>query len=297
MREPNINHSNIENPLDIYDKDSINKFRCFFNTREITSYRRYLKLINYTTYGGYTSEDNVIDELYLDDYEDSRKINKKENDTDENFLGSYRILLSKKIDIYERKFDDLLTLGSKTLAYNGLIMMVFTILIKILVNPNDSIRIYEALKEKNSSFTDPQRIFKSFKETKTINEHEFEEKLKRNCCEKLFDKFVFIFCHCCNKNKSTEYLYIIKDYIDNNLYIENHLVNSVQLNKNKGEAQNRSGELQVINNGIMNISSSSSENLIKENLIYWSLFIILIYYLDKLLIRFYYLNKRLKNKI
>ena len=81
MREPNINHTNEKNPLYIYDKDSINKFRCFFNTKEITSYRRYLKLINYISHGGYNFDDKEIDILYLDDFEDSRKINRNENGT------------------------------------------------------------------------------------------------------------------------------------------------------------------------------------------------------------------------
>ena len=166
MREPNINHTNEKNPLDIFNEKSINKFRCFFNTKEITSYRRYLKLINYISHGGYNFDDKEIDELYLDDFEDSRKMKKNENSTDENFLGSYRILLSKKIDIYERKYDDFFTLVSKVFSYYGLIMLVFTILIKIFVYPNDSLRIYEALEKENRAFT--KEIFDSFPEKKKL---------------------------------------------------------------------------------------------------------------------------------
>ena len=106
--------------------------------------------------------------------------------------------------------------------------MIFAILIKIFVSPNDNIRIYEALKEKDIPFTDPERIFNSFKENKTIDEEDFENKLKRNKFQKFWDKFIFIFCYCCNKNKRTEYLYIISDYIDKNLSPEYQLVNSVK---------------------------------------------------------------------
>jgi hypothetical protein len=265
MREPNIKHLNEKNPLDIYDENSMNKFRCFFNTREITSYRRYLKIINYTTYGGYNYKDSNINKLYLDDYEDSRKI-KKDNIEDEKFLGSYRILLSKKIDIYERKFDSLLTLISKLLSFYSLIMFIFVILINIFVKPNDSIRIYEALEKRNKPFTKPDTIFNSFNEAKTIDLDEFKEQLKRSKCQKFCDKFAFIFSYCCNKNPRTEYLYIIKDYIDKNLSPENQMINSVKDDKKKGEGQNRSIELPENNNNIIN--NYYSENLIEKKYIY-----------------------------
>lgn len=267
IREPNINHSNIDNPLDIYDETSINKFRCFFKTTEITSYRRYLKLISYTTYGGYFSNDNYVEELYLDDFEDSRKIDKSKNGEDENFLGSYRILLSKKIDIYERKYDTGFSLFSQLFSYYSPICFIFAILIKICVSPNDNIRIYEALKEKDNSFTDPERIFNSFKEKKTIKQEDFKNKLKRNKCQKFWDKFIFICCHCCNENPRTEYLYIISDYIDKNLSPEYQLVNSVKDDKSKEEAQQVNMEMPNISNPIINKSDSSYYDLKKESLI------------------------------
>ena len=256
IREPNINHSNEENPLDLYHETSINKFRCFYNTKEITSYRRNLKFINYISYGGYSFSDKNISELYLDDFEDSRKIDKV-NGKDDNFLGSYRILLSKKIDIYERKYDGLLTLISNLFSYYGLIMLVFGILIKIFLNPIDNIRIYEELKEKekekekkSSSFTEPGRIYESSEDKETISEQEFKKKLQRSGCKKFCDKFAFIFCHCCKKNEGTKHLYIISDYIDKNLSIENKLLNSVKDVKNKEGVQYRSRQMNYINDEI-----------------------------------------------
>ena len=262
MREPNINHTNEKNPLYIYDKDSINKFRCFFNTKEITSYRRYLKLINYISHGGYNFDDKEIDILYLDDFEDSRKINRNENGTDDNFLGSYRILLSKKMDIYERKYDSLLTLVSRLFSFYSPIMLVFTILINIFVYPNDSIRIYEALGKEKTAFTEPKNIFDSFKEKKSIKDlNEFKKRLKRNCCQKLIDKFAFIFCYCCNKNSRTEHLYIIKNYIDKSLSIENQLVNSVKDDKNKeGQHRNRYAQYKSEESQVQNKSIELSKN-------------------------------------
>ena len=46
VKEPKIDHNNEENPLDSFTESSIRKFRCFFNTSEITSYRRYLDILN-----------------------------------------------------------------------------------------------------------------------------------------------------------------------------------------------------------------------------------------------------------
>jgi len=226
-----------------------------------------LKLISYTTYGGFNGDDNYIEELYLDDFEDSRKIDKSKNGEDENFLGSYRILLSKKIDIYERKYDDLITLLSSLFSYYSPICFIFAILIKIFVSPNDNIRIYEALKEKDNSFTDPERIFNSFKEKKTIEQEDFKNKLKRNKCQKFWDKFIFICCHCCNKNQRTEYLYIISDYIDKNLSPEYQLVNSVKDDKSKEEAQQVNVEMPNISNALINESDFSNDNSKKESLI------------------------------
>lgn len=57
IREPIINHSKYKNPLDLYDKNSINKFISFYQTSEVTSYRRCLKFINYITYGGCIYDD------------------------------------------------------------------------------------------------------------------------------------------------------------------------------------------------------------------------------------------------
>lgn len=61
---------------------------CYYNTKEITSYRRYLKLIKYVTYGGFVTEDKTNEGIYLDDFEDSRKINKSENQ-DKNFVTGF----------------------------------------------------------------------------------------------------------------------------------------------------------------------------------------------------------------
>ena len=103
MKEPFIEHHNLENPIifDNDDHDSVNKFRCFYSTDEITDYGKYLKLIDYSTKGGFV-DDTQINAIYLDDYLDSRKTR---NDEDiGKILGYYRIMVSKKIDVYKREY-------------------------------------------------------------------------------------------------------------------------------------------------------------------------------------------------
>ena len=181
------------------------------------------------------------------------------------------------MDIYERKYDSLLTLVSRLFSFYSLIMLVFTILINIFVYPNDSIRIYEALEKEKTAFTEPKNIFESFKEKKSIKDlNEFKKRLKRNCCQKLIDKFAFIFCYCCNKNPRTEHLYIIKNYIDKNLSIESQLVNSVKDDKKKeGQLRNRfaqykSEEFQNQNKSIELSKNNNNINdtIYSEKLIY-----------------------------
>ncbi len=93
MKEPEINHDNFEKPLN-YDKNSsINKFRCFYSTDEITDYGRYLKLINYVSKGGFI-DDTEINAIYLDDYLDSRKT--RSDPQIGKILGFYRIFCVKK---------------------------------------------------------------------------------------------------------------------------------------------------------------------------------------------------------
>ena len=101
MKEPLINHDNLENPIIFVNDFSVNKFRCFYSTDEITDYGKYIKLIKYTTEGGFI-DDTQINATYLDDYLDSRKTRSDERIG--QLLGFYRIMVSKKIDVYQREY-------------------------------------------------------------------------------------------------------------------------------------------------------------------------------------------------
>ena len=226
IREPNINHTNYENPLDLYDQESINKFKCFYYTKEITSYRRYIKIINYTTDGGYIHDDQNIDEIYLDDFEDSRKTMRTNQPNEKNFIGSYRILLSKKIDVYERKYDSFWNIISRVGGYSTPVFLIFGILIFIFVKPYDNIRIYKALKKEGNDLT--ETIYNDYiKDNNEYNEDfnnidSFKNEIdNNNCFNKIKNQIMFLFCYCCYYNKRTKHLYLINKYIDDNVSLEN----------------------------------------------------------------------------
>ena len=143
-----------------------------------------------------------------------------------------------------------------------------------------------SIRKREKRYTEPKNIFDSFKEKKSIKDlDEFKERLKRNCCQKLIDKFAFIFCYWCNKNPRIEHLYIIKNYIEKILSIENQLMNSVKDDKNKeGQHRNRDAQYKSVefqnqsksielskNNYNINDTINNSFSY-SEKLIYWNLF-------------------------
>ena len=132
MREPKINHNSFENPLDISSDLSVERYICFFDIREITSFRRNLKYIKYDTKRVYFHKYNnnrLVGGVYLDDFEDSRKLRISDSEREVNKLvGTYRIMVSKKIYIYERQYKTLLDLLSNIGGYFGPLYAFFGIL-------------------------------------------------------------------------------------------------------------------------------------------------------------------------
>ena len=224
IKEPKINHSDVYNPL---DTRTLNNFRCSFDTSEISSYRRYLKYIKYTTKNlppFFSSEEQFDDGIYIDDYEDSRKL-KATNETGK-LLGAYRIIVSKKIDIYERKYPDLKTFLSKCGGYISFLKPIFAILCLLFVNPNDNYRIFDYLKKKGSIYldVDSKSIFDNSSIKKKIEHQDFSRAIMDNrFWGKFYYKLNYVFCRCFRCKKKSEPISIINNYIQENLTIENYL--------------------------------------------------------------------------
>lgn len=233
MREPIINPDNYNNIIDLTKDSSIQKYRSVFNTMEITSHRRYLKLIRYVTKDiTYILEDNIqeMNAIYLDDFQDSKELPISDAfEGDGNLLGTYRLMVSKKIDIYERKYDYLL-LVSKIGGYIGTLNSIFSILCLIMVNPNDDYRIVDYLKKNYSIHfdTDLKSIYDDSKNIKKLNTSDFNDIIMDNRSRKKFCyKFCYFFCRCFDRSKRARSLSVISQYIQKNLTIENYLESQI----------------------------------------------------------------------
>lgn len=176
---------------------------------------------------------NSTDEaIYIDDFEDSRKAMKNESD---QLIGIYRIIASKKIDIYERKYIYLKEFLSNVGGYISLLMTTFKFVTLFFVNPNDNYRIFDYLKKKRSIHldTDSKSIYDDSSIKKKIEDKDFNNIIMDNRFRtKFYYKLCQIFCRCfrcCYKR--TQALSIINNYIQENLTIENYLESQILTKK------------------------------------------------------------------
>jgi hypothetical protein len=176
---------------------------------------------------------NSTDEaIYIDDFEDSRKAMRNESD---KLIGTYRIIASKKIDIYERKYIYLKEFLSNVGGYISLLMTTFKFVTLFFVNPNDNYRIFDYLKKKRSIHldTDSKSIYDDSSIKKKIEDKDFNNIIMDNRFRtKFYYKLCQIFCRCfrcCYKR--TQALSIINNYIQENLTIENYLESQILTKK------------------------------------------------------------------
>ena len=238
IKEPDIDHDNYDIPLNI-NHSNVDKFRCFFNTKEVTEFRRNLRFVNYISAGGFNfNKKEVAEGIYLDDFEDSRS-SKSSKDVGKS-LGSYRILVSKKKDVYIRKHIDILGFISKIGGYISSLMTTFGIISLILVNKNDNYRIFDYLIKKNSENSENLEKIEKEKEliydyyigktdkNEFIDLQNFKNKIdeNNNKCQKFKNKCFFL-CSCCCKKRNLAFS-IVNDYINENLTIDNYLDNQIK---------------------------------------------------------------------
>ena len=267
IREPIIDHSSYESPLNLYDDNSINKFKSSFYTNEITSFRRNLKLIIYETDGGFVHDNKNNTALYLKDCEDSRK-GIRTNEL--NFIGSYRIVLSKEIDIYEKKFDGFMTIVSKVGGYSTPVFLIFAMLMFIFVRPLDNYRIYRTLKRQNHDLTEKiyNEYIKDNKEySKDFEDYESFENVvnDNNICKKIKNHLLYLVCYCCYRNKNTKHMYIIDNYIGNELSLEKELKNK-QEKDNDHKAQNDNENISDIEMNVFGKNYSYRDDIINNKI-------------------------------
>ena len=245
IKEVIIQHDNKDNPL---NRSMINIIKSFFGTIEKTTFRRNLKLINYKTKGWFY-EEKEFNDIYLDDFEDSRKRQPKGS---ENLIGSFRLMTSKKMDVYRREYVSKTQFLSNLGGFISIINTSFIFLTLFLVNPNDNYRIFNYLKKKKSINLDKdsETIFyygmkKNNKTVSDLNYNDFNRTVMDNrCFSKFWNKTSYLLCRFCKCNKRTERLSIITDYINENLTVENYLENQI-LTKKINERMDKLDRLKV----------------------------------------------------
>ena len=226
--EPRIKH-NDDNP---FDYSELNHLGYIFDIKTLTTYRKYIKIIDYKTEGFFkSSEENAA---YLDEFED---INKNDiiDASYRKILGSFRFSLSKKKDIFERKYVWFLNYFINVICGNFVsLKALFEFITLILVNPNDNLRIYSSLNKKRPSlFNDTSKLIKDYWNKKNNNNlydnDDIIIKKDFDCCDK-----IKLFCKCCRKDKK-KYLIAVNDFIEDKLTIsdtlENTIINDIKYNK------------------------------------------------------------------
>ena len=182
--------------------------------------------------------------MFLEDFEDSSKF---EPDQDSSIkIGSFRLSLSKKKDIYKRKYSNWLKMISDFGGYLSAIKLIASLLVLAFVNPNDNLRIYNSfINNADDKFKDTSRDYiNDFVEiNKKINlannlmeinnENKNDELLPENLTEiKIKDKCLYIWCRlftkCCCKKPKLQRNIAISNYLEEKLtiesYFENHLI-------------------------------------------------------------------------
>ena len=183
FKEPIINHE-LEDPF-IYP-EKINELNYFYDIGYITRYNKYIKIINYKTKkeNENESESEIIESKFLEDLDDTSKL--KENDIKNLFLGSFRLSLSKKKDIFIRTYPDILArIGGRLSTTFTITSIAYIILVRLI----DNIRIFDSIKKESNKIEISELINKEDEKNNNKVFHDYENEI---CC---------CCCCCCDKQK------------------------------------------------------------------------------------------------
>ena len=180
FKEPTINHEK-KNPF-IYP-EKIKELDYFYDIGYTTRYSKYVKIINYETLKEILiifKSKNQVESKFLEDYEDSSKL--KENKTDE-FLGSFRLSLSKKKEMFFRTYPDVAFIIG---GYISTLFSIAGIFYFILVRYIDNIRIFDSIQKEDR------------KELSLLIIKDDEE---NDALKKIDNEICCCCCQCCYNNK------------------------------------------------------------------------------------------------
>ena len=265
FKDPIIDHDS-KNPFVENEKQPL-ELLFFFDTELQSFYRKYLKVVDYKTetFWHKNKNKNKITKYYLEDNEDSSRINAYNNTIyDGKFLGTFRFVLAKKKEVYTRKYAYYTDFLSKMGGYLSVLKSLFSILALLCVKPNDNIRIFNFLSTKKPSYFDNaektiSEFYKNNDKKKEIDKFKYEELIPI----KGVDKFCYLCYHycccktiCCFKKRKSKHLDDIDEYFNENITIDNYLEELI-ITKQK-------------NNKIREIKNSEENNGIKIDDNYFS---------------------------
>ena len=225
VKEPTINH-NENNPLMYNENNGISELIFnFYINREI-SYRKYLKIIDYKSID-YKSSD-IYSGVILEEFEDSSMYINNDRCSPLT-LGKLHIFLSNKKEVIERKYVLLTKFISEIGGYLNSMRVIFSLIVLILVNPNDNLRIYNSI-QRNKPFLKNQSsvLIKDYSEKK--NGVEILENINKKITfiDKCSNFFYFYFFICIKKKKiKGNFLSAINSYVRDKLTINNYLADII----------------------------------------------------------------------
>ena len=139
FKEPIINHESYD-PF-IYP-ENIKELNYFFEACYITRYNKYIKLLKYETLNEFIFFDKrrMVESKFLEDIDDTSKL--REDNKTNTFMGSFRLSISKKKEIFLRTYPDIISkIGGHLSSVIFFIEFVYLISVRLI----DNIRLYESV--------------------------------------------------------------------------------------------------------------------------------------------------------
>ena len=230
IKEPTINHDS-ENPFIFKGNNGLTELKFIFDLNREISYRKYFRIIEYNSFSFFNSTIQH-NEVALEEFEDSSMFKINEQSVD-SCLGRLRLSLSSKKEIFVRKYPSWKQFLSDIGGHLSAVKNILSIVVLILVNPNDNLRIFNTirnikpyLREQSSNLIEDywkkQNIDKQILGTTITN--------NINNIDKWYNLFSFCFCACCCNKKSMKKKYsllAINNYIKDRLTIDNYIENII----------------------------------------------------------------------
>ena len=276
FKDPIIDHDS-KNPF-VERKEQQLGSKYFYDTELQTYYRKYLKIVDYKTGSFFNENEDYITKYYLEDFDDCSRM-KAYNNTiyDGKFLGTFRLVLGKKKEVYIRKYLYFTDFFAKIGGYRSVLQPFFSLLTLIFVKPNDNLRIFSFLKNKKPSIYEKSLplIKEYYKNNGTKMNDIWDDKNLNDIKAK--DKIFYLFykygCCCkniCCKKIKNKHLEAIDNYFKKNITIDRYLEesfiteNKLENIKNDLESNNDNSNGTSIINKINNDEIIMRTNSLKD---------------------------------